>query len=97
MNTGSRVILVLVLALALPLAWSVILIAAPQVLPAWMIPLDWWTYYMLPVLLLGAGAIIYLKPRFVSIPIGLAYIPLMYLWTLGIGLGVCAEFFGGCK
>jgi hypothetical protein len=96
MSTGYRVAITLVLGL-LPLAWSILLIPASRNLPKWMLPLNWYELYMVPVLLLGAAAIAYSKPRVLTIPMALFYIPLMYLWTLGFTLGVCAEFFGGCK
>jgi hypothetical protein len=96
MSTAYRVAIALLLGL-LPLAWSILLIPTSRNLPKWMLPLNWYELYMLPVLLLGAAAIAYLRPRALTIPAALFYIPLMYLWTLGFTLGVCAEFFGGCK
>ena len=86
MSTGYRVAITLVLGL-LPLAWSILLIPVSRNLPKWMLPLNWYSLYMLPVLLLGAAAIAYSKPRALTIPLALFYIPLMYLWTFGFTLG----------
>jgi hypothetical protein len=92
-----RLWLLLIFTLVLPIVWAICLTLAARFMPDWLFKGDWWTNYILPVLLLGSAACLLVRPWLLGTVLALVYIPLAYILLIGISLAVCVTAFGVCK
>ncbi|MBZ6078219.1 hypothetical protein [Microvirga puerhi] len=77
--------------------WATGLAVAPKFVPPALLVFDWFSWYLLPVLILGAVSCLYLNRGAIGGILAALYVPIGYVVATGVSLGICAELFGGCK